>query len=337
MKILVYTPLFFPSVGGLENMMRWLAEDFARAGEEVKVVCQTTNREAEPFDFEVIRSPKGNRLLALTRWSDVFFQGCVSLKGLWPLALAPRTKFAVTHQTWYVPPGAKPSLAGRVKQMATRRAAVSVSCSSAIAKHLNAPSVVVPNCYDDSLFHEMPGIERTRDFIFVGRLVSDKGADLVLDAARMLSEKGRHPTITIVGSGPEEESLKARAREWNLGNVEFAGVKRGVDLAALLNGHRVMIVPSRWPEPFGIVALEGIACGCALITSEGGGLPEAAGPCGLLFPNGSAGELADRMRSLLENPVLVEKLRAESATHLPQFRRNAISARYLELLRAAVA
>ncbi|MCC6547314.1 glycosyltransferase family 4 protein [Candidatus Sumerlaeota bacterium] len=335
MKILVYTPLFFPSVGGLENMMRWLAEDFARAGEEVKVVCHTTHDGVEPFDFEVIRFPKRDQLITLAKWCDVYFQGCVSLKGLWPLLLAPRARYAVTHQTWYVPPGSNPTLAGRLKQAATKRAAVSVSCSSAIAHALNAPSTVIPNCYDDQVFRRMGDTARTRDFVFAGRLVSDKGADLILEAARILAEKGFHPSITIVGGGPEEAALKQRAIDLKLDQVQFAGIKRGADLAAVLNMHRVMIVPSRWPEPFGIVALEGIACGCAIIASEGGGLPEAVGSCGVLFPNGDAVQLADRMISLLESSEKIRTLAANAEDHLPHFQRKTVAGKYLELFRNA--
>ena len=54
--------------------------------------------------------------------------------------------------------------------------------------------------------------------------------------------------------------------------VEFTGVLQGETLVRTLNAHRIMVVPSRTPEPFGVVALEGIACGCVVVGSEGGGL-----------------------------------------------------------------
>ena len=47
-----------------------------------------------------------------------------------------------------------------------------------------------------------------------------------------------------------------------------------------LNRHEIMVVPSRWNELFGVVALEGMACGCAMLVSDGGGLPDAVGYAG---------------------------------------------------------
>ncbi|MEO8376517.1 MAG: glycosyltransferase [Candidatus Sumerlaeota bacterium] len=183
------------------------------------------------------------------------------------------------------------------------------------------------------MFKKSATLERTRDFIFVGRLVSDKGADLVLEAAKLMAERSLFPSITIVGGGPEESALKQMAAQGGLRNIEFAGIKRGAELVATLNAHRVLLVPSRWPEPFGIVALEGIACGCAVIASQDGGLPEAVGPCGLLFPNGDATQLAARMISLVENPDLIVKLQGAADSHLQDFTRSAVSSKYLELLR----
>lgn len=335
MKILIYTPLFHPSVGGLENIVTALAEDFHRMGESVKVVCHT-RREApkEPFDFEVARFPSRGELYRLTRWADVYFQGCVSLKGLWPLALNPWKKYVITHQTWYIEPGKAPSTAGRMKQIASRLATLNISCSRAVAGRLGARGVVVPNFYDDSVFGLMPELPRDRDLVFVGRLVSDKGAGLLLEALSRLRAEGLTPTLTIVGKGPEDEALRRQAEQLGLASqVTFAGVKRGRELAALINAHRIQVVPSIWEEPFGIVALEGIACGCAIVCSAGGGLPEAAGPCGVTFPNGDVAALAARVGELLRSPAKVDELRAGATGHLQQHTRTAITKRYLDLIK----
>jgi glycosyltransferase involved in cell wall biosynthesis len=52
--------------------------------------------------------------------------------------------------------------------------------------------------------------------------------------------------------------------------VDFVGTKTDHELVKLLNTHQIMVVPSLWNEPFGLVALEGVACGCVLsVPSEG--------------------------------------------------------------------
>jgi len=93
-------------------------------------------------------------------------------------------------------------------------------------------------------------------------------------------------------------------------------------------------VPSRYQEPFGIVALEGIACGCVVVGSEGGGLREAIGPCGLTFPNGDASALARCLAQLLRDDESVRALRRPAAQHLLRFRRAKVAGEYLRLMRS---
>ena len=115
--------------------------------------------------------------------------------------------------------------------------------------------------------------------------------------------------------------------------MTFAGEKVGTELVELMNRHQIIVVPSRWPEPFGIVALEGIACGCIAVGSEQGGLGEAIGNCGMIFRNGDSEELAVRLRDLLSDSSMREKFRSSAPAHLQQFRAQTIAQRYLALLR----
>ncbi len=100
MKILIYSPAFYPSVGGLETLVSILAAEFVAKGHEVRVVSQTANDQPEHFSFEVVRRPGAAKLLDLTRWCDVYFQANVSLRGLWPLMVVNRP-FVVSHNNWY--------------------------------------------------------------------------------------------------------------------------------------------------------------------------------------------------------------------------------------------
>ena len=119
--------------------------------------------------------------------------------------------------------------------------------------------------------------------------------------------------------------------------MTFAGVQTGETLVRTLNAHRIMVIPSLWPEPFGVVALEGIACGCVLAGSEGGGLRDAIGPCGITFPNGDAGALADGLRRLLTDEGYAGSLRAEADAHLARFRPEEIARSYLRVFEEALA
>jgi glycosyltransferase involved in cell wall biosynthesis len=117
--------------------------------------------------------------------------------------------------------------------------------------------------------------------------------------------------------------------------VVFLGAKTGRELAAQLNEHQILVVPSRWNEPFGIVALEGIACGCVVVGSSGGGLKQAIGPCGLTFPNGNAAALAEVLASLLRHPETRQPYTAKAEAHLQGHRRAVVAHAYLEVLQAA--
>ena len=91
--------------------------------------------------------------------------------------------------------------------------------------------------------------------------------------------------------------------------VSFLGVRVGAELVQILNGHQIIVIPSRWTEPFGLVALEGIACGLVAVGSSNGGLPDAIGPCGEIFHTGDAQSLTDCLEKLLRNPADLEKYR----------------------------
>src|SRR6202021_2623014 len=99
-------------------------------------------------------------------------------------------------------------------------------------------------------------------------------------------------------------------------SVHFTGYANGHNLARLLNAHRLIVIPSIWQEPFGIVALEGMACGCVPVGSAGGGLCDAIGECGDTFPNGDIEALADILRKLLQSPERQTALRLRAGNHL---------------------
>ena len=83
-----------------------------------------------------------------------------------------------------------------------------------------------------------------------------------------------------------------------------------------LNSHKIMVIPSLWEEPFGNVALEGMACGCLVLASYGGGLPDAVGKAGLTFKRGSVEDLVKKLSLIYNDPNVEHKLRDHSNNHL---------------------
>jgi glycosyltransferase involved in cell wall biosynthesis len=325
MRILVGSHVFYPSVGGIETVSAMLAETFVGLGHEVQLVTQTPSGEPDRAPYAIHRQPGGSELKALLGWCEVFWQNNISLKTLGP-ALLKGTPTVVTHQTWLMRPDGRTGWQDVLKKLASSRVR-NVAISRAIAEALPGEPVIIGNPYRDELFRRDPSIAKDRDVVFLGRLVSDKGADLLIDALDGLEKGDGTPvSCTIIGDGPDRAALEARAKGRD---ILFTGAKSGPELVALLNRHRILAVPSRWNEPFGIVALEGIACGCVPVVSAGGGLPDAVGPCGVTFPNNNAGPLRQQLRALLDNPARCQALCANAADHLAKHTAEAIARRYL--------
>ncbi|HEX4956217.1 MAG TPA: glycosyltransferase [Thermoanaerobaculia bacterium] len=340
MKILLSSPAFAPSVGGLETVVALLAEGFAARGHDVVVVTATPAGAADPTEAgeaRVVRRPSARERLRWALWCEVYFQANVSLRELWPLLLV-RRPWVVNHHSWYCRTDGHIALADRLKRGLLPFAAASIAVSHAMAADLartwpRSRARVLPNPYRAELFHLRPQIPRDQDLLFVGRLVSDKGADLLLAALARLAARGIEPGLTIVGDGPEREPLEDQARKAGLaGRVRFLGRRRGEELARELCRHRLLVVPSRYQEPFGVVALEGIACGAVVVGSAGGGLAEAIGPCGRTFPNGDAGALAEVLAALLADPAACERLRSGAGEHLARHQPGAVADAYLAVL-----
>jgi len=335
MKILFYT-VFYPSVGGMEAIAEILADEWVHMGHEVTIVTRIPEDPKvakRSFTYPVIRNPGVAEFLRQTREANVFMQNGISLRGLWPLLFV-RRPYVVKHGIWYNSPE---DTWGFLKRWVSHLA-TNIAVSKAVAQSLPGKSTVIYNPYDNEVFHPEPGVERTKDLVFVGRLVSDKGIDLLLTALDLLGKRGFHPALTVIGDGPERKELERQAAASGLnGQVAFVGRKRPLDIAKTLSEHKVMVAPSRWNEPFGIVALEGIACGCVVIGSSGGGLPEAIGPCGVTFTNGSAEELAEKIELVLTNDELRSDFQAHAKGHLSELQATTTAARYLEVIQQAVA
>lgn len=336
MKILIYSPSFYPNIGGLETIIATLATEFSKQGHLVKLVSSTPNQDAEQFNFKVVRQPSPAHLIKLMRWCDLYFQGCISLKGIFPLLFAPKPLIA-SHHTWYCRANGKKSWQDYLKKIVSLFA-INVSVSQAIAKQIPGKSFVIPNSYQADTFYLIPEVKRDKELVFLGRLVSDKGLNLLLQVLRNLQEQGLTPKLTIVGKGAEENNLRQQVKDLNIDNqVDFIGVKIGRDLTKLLNAHQIMVVPSLWSEPFGIVALEGIACGCVVVGSEKGGLKDAIGECGVTFPNGDIAALTQTLAELLNNPNQLSAYRQKAEAHLVRHQQTEIAKAYIKVFEEAIA
>lgn len=331
MKLLISSHFFAPSVGGIEQVSGILAEEFVALGHEVRVITQTSAL-SEPAGqpFQVYRRPRIAEIYSLVRWCDVYFQSNISLATLWPAWLL-RKPVVVTYHTWLTRPDGSLGWQDRLKQFTARFVARNLGVSQSLASSVSTRCEVIPNPYRDDLFRRDPTAVRDGDLVFLGRLVSDKGADLLVRALARLKSSGLTPQLTIIGSGPAEAELKALVTQAGLSDqIRFLGTLTGTELVKELNRHHIIVIPSRWREPFGLVALEGAACGLVPIGAEAGGLPDAIGPCGVLFSSESEQDLAEKLSDLLQHPEKRAALLACAPKHLAKHGKRAVAQAYLK-------
>lgn len=169
-----------------------------------------------------------------------------------------------------------------------------------IAATRRAP-VVLHNCID-----VLPPPTRPREnlILFAGRVVSDKGADSFVAACALALPHLPGWRAEMIGAerfrpdSPDTEFLKALRPRAAAASVAMRGHLPNAAVLDAMQRAAIVVVPSRWEEPFGLVALEAMACGAALVCSPRGGLPEVAGETALYADPDHPASLADAIMEL---------------------------------------
>ena len=338
MNILFLSHKFYPDVGGIEVNSEILANAFHDAGHHVRLLTWSSEAGNEKFPYEIRRNPGLVSLVREHLWADIVYENNPCLRLAWPSFFFQKPG-VVALCTWVSTTNGRIRWQDRLKKQWLKRARSVIAVSDAVRRKCWPSATVICNPYRADIFKASAADKRHGSFVFLGRLVSDKGADQAIKALRHLLnrvdiEGGSDDAsylLTIIGDGPDRRMLERLADDLGLkNNVRFAGILRGESLVSCLNNHRYMLVPSLWEEPFGNVALEGMACGCIPIVSDGGGLPEAVGRAGLVFRRGDVGALAACMIRLLRDPSLETALRQAATAHLAAHLPGVVAKKYLE-------
>jgi glycosyltransferase involved in cell wall biosynthesis len=148
---------------------------------------------------------------------------------------------------------------------------------------------------------------------FVGRLVPEKGLDVLLRACVRLHGAW---TLAVAGTGPAQEELEGLAERIGIASrVTWLGGIPHRELAELWPRLDCLVAPSRttarWVETYPVQVLEAMGHGVAVVTSDSGALPETAGRAGIVFPEGHADGLTEALARLLADVGLRERLAAD--------------------------
>ena len=138
---------------------------------------------------------------------------------------------------------------------------------------------IVPNGIDLGRFpFSMRDGKASLKVLYIGQLIREKGVLTLLEAMRQLGEPVE---LLIAGSGPQRSELESFVQRHAMANVRFLG--HVADVAGLYSSVDIVAIPSEWAEAFGLVAIEAMACGAAVIASDAGALPEVVGDAGSDF------------------------------------------------------
>ncbi|MDX2175659.1 MAG: glycosyltransferase family 4 protein [Candidatus Sumerlaeia bacterium] len=144
--------------------------------------------------------------------------------------------------------------------------------------------------------------------LFVGQLIRGKGVDLLLDALALLGPAFR---ARIAGTGNADSALRERCAQLGLADrVEFLGWIANAELEALYDWARVVAVPSRWAEPFGMIGLEAMRRARPVVACAAGGIPDwlVDGGTGILCPVGDARAFAVALERVLGDQELAARM-----------------------------
>lgn len=204
---------------------------------------------------------------------------------------------------------------------ALRTADLVISYSSVVDRHLQANGVtrrrVIP-LFGTIATQLADGYGERRRVVFAGRVVAPKGVGVLIRAAADVDAE-----FLVCGDGWQLDAMRRLARRRNVRErVRFTGWLAPDDLARELAEASVVVLPSLWPEPFGLVGIEALAAGRPVVASATGGVTDwlEDGVCGVLVPPGDARALARALSDLLDDPA---RQRAMGAAG-----RELVSARY---------
>lgn len=215
--------------------------------------------------------------------------------------------------------------ARRLRHLVLRRAALASVVSDTLRDELISEGVspnkivVAPMGVDlHGRFVPVRTISRqAHHIVFVGRLIELKGVHVLLEAFAGLKIRYPGATLEIIGEGPARASLERLAHELDISPaVTFAGALSQEELPPRYSAASIAAVTSL-AEGFGLVAVEAMGCGCAVVASALPSLKSIIvdGETGLLFPPGDVSALSAALARLLQSPTFGREL-AEKGRHI---------------------
>jgi phosphatidyl-myo-inositol alpha-mannosyltransferase len=295
-KIGLVTPYVYPLPGGVNQHVRHLYENLRLRGHDVRIITSSHGLQ-RASEGDVIRIGKGFSVPAngsvgtitlspryVSQVRDVlererfdllhFHEPFVPFLSLVVL----RQSRSVNIATFHAYGGFSPAYEFGSKVMAGYaerlhgRIAVSAAARHFIDRFFPGDYKVIPNGVDLGRFERAVPIARwqdgTKNILFVGRFEARKGLLDLLKAYRVLRKTGCNCRLLVIGGGPQEREARRYVMTRGLGGVHFLGRVSDEVRDALFKTADVYCSPATGRESFGIVLLEAMAAGTAIVASD---------------------------------------------------------------------
>ena len=333
MRILQVNKLYWPHIGGMEKVVQQLGEGLAARGHSCSVLaCGPENVTEQHNNVTIHRVKTSFRLSSapfslvfpgayrrLAREHDVVIHHYPNPTGeLAELAAPVRMPKIVLYQSDLVRQKLFKPLYDQMSLLFLRRARSIVSNSpnyaktSPLLRHFAQRLQVIPLSVDTVFFQPAGAMhpmlqalrsEDTRIVLYLGRFCYYKGLEFLIRAAALLPDRVK---VVLAGQGEEEDRLKTLTRELHLDErLLFLPPVTDEELPSLYRGADLFVLPSiARSEAFGLVAIEAMACGTPLVTTEigtGTTFHNVSGVTGLVVPPSDPKALAEAIQQILQN------------------------------------
>jgi phosphatidylinositol alpha-mannosyltransferase len=357
MKIGLVTPYVYPVPGGVNQHVRYLYENLRLRGHDVRILTSSHGLQ-RASEGDVIRIGKGFSMPAngsvgtitvsprfLSQVREVldreqfdllhFHEPFVPFLSLVVLGLSDSVNVATFHAFGGFSPAyqigsrlMRPSV-GRIHG----RIAVSAAARHFVERFFPGDYKIIPNGVDVARFQRAVPIARwqdgTKNILFVGRFEARKGVLDLLKAYRILRKTGCQCRLLVVGGGPQEKEARRYLMTRKLGGVQFLGRVGDEERDALFKTADVYCSPATGHESFGIVLLEAMAAGTAIVCSDIHGYKGVVRRDreALLVPPGKPKLIAGALAQLLGDDVRREAMARSGLERAQEFSWERVTAK----------
>ena len=366
MKIGLVTPYIYPLPGGVNAHVRYLYENLIARGHDVRIISSIHGPQRHS-EGDIIRLGYGFSVPANGSVGTLTFSPRYASQ---VRDMLEREKFDVLHfhepfvpflslvllresqsinvATFHAFAGWSPAyefgkrMLARFARRLHGRIAVSAVARHFIDRYFPGDYKVIPNGVDvDRLANAQP-IARFRDgtlnIFFLGRFENRKGAMYLLKAYRQLRKRGIDCRLLLAGVGPQEREIRRYIATRRLGGVELLGRISDDDKARYFATADVFVSPATGQESFGIVLLEAMAAGKAIVCSDIHGYKGVVqrGEQALLVPPKDVKALTNAIATVLTEPELRARMGQSGRERVVQYGWENITAKVEEYYRFVI-